>query len=228
MPDFNLKNFEGEKRQKLYEIIKAMLLISVLCLVLILLMPIVNSEKFRDFVQSLGPLAPLAIIFYIVASHIFVPLSATPGVLLGIAILGIYQAIFCLYLAGIISSTINFYISRKFGRKWVIKLAGEKIMKEIDDFVAVFGSQALILSRLFGFTFFDIISYAAGLTGMNFKKYFIITLLFSSISNITVIFLFKDVDFSSATGFALWVGFPLMAMAAFSVFIKKYLKTRNN
>ena len=112
MLKFGLKNLGGERWQKLYKVAKALLLILALCLIVILLMPIINSEKFRDFVQSFGPLAPLAIILYIVISHVFAPLSGTPAVLLGVALFGIYQAMLYLYLAGIISSVINFYVGR--------------------------------------------------------------------------------------------------------------------
>ncbi|MDP2926858.1 MAG: VTT domain-containing protein [bacterium] len=226
MVRFGFKNLGNEKLHKLYEIVKILLVILVLYLVLGLLIPILTSQDFRRFVQSLGPAAPLIVILYIVISHVFAPLAGTPGVLLGVAVFGIYQTMFYLYLASAVSAAINFYISRRFGRKWVIRLVGEKTMAEINDFVGVFGTQILILSRLFGFAIFEVISYAAGLTNIDFRKYFLITLVFSSVSNLVFAFLFRDVDFSSGNSLILWLGILLVSGLIFSLFIKKYLSKR--
>lgn len=208
----------------MYKVIKILLVVFVLYLALGLLIPILTSEQFKNFVQSLGPAAPLVVILYIVISHVFAPLAGTPGVLLGVSVFGIYETMLYLYLAGLVSAVINFYISRIFGRKWVVKLVGEKTMKEIDEFVIVFGTQVLILSRLFGFAIFEVISYAAGLTNIDFKKYFLITLIFSSVPNLIFAFLFRDVDFSFGNNLILWLGILLISGLIFSLFVKKYLK----
>lgn len=224
MVRFGFKNLGNGKLHKLYGIVKVLLVIIVLYLVLGLLIPVLTSQNFRKFVQSLGPAAPLVIILYIVVSHVFAPLAGTPGVLLGVAVFGIYQTMFYLYLAGIVSAAVNFYISRRFGRKWVVKLVGEKTMTEINDFVGAFGTQILILSRLFGFAIFEVISYAAGLTNIDFKKYLLITLIFSSVPNLVFTFLFRDADFSSGNNLILWLGTLLISGLIFSLFVKKYLK----
>lgn len=212
------------KKEKLQEIVKVLLVIVVLTLALRWLIPAINSPEFRVLVEKLGPFGPLVIVFYVVLSHVFAPLAGTPGLLLGVAAFGFYKTSIYTYLAGLISSTISFYISRRFGRKWVTRLVGKKTMTEIDNFVEVSGTKALILSRVFGFSLFDVISYAAGLTKIDFKKYFSITAVFSLIPSLIIIFLFKDADFSSKLNLLIWFGILVITGIIFSFFIRKSWK----
>jgi len=91
-----------------------------------ILIPLIISEGFKDFTASLGFFGYFIVIGYTVLSHVFAPLAGTPGVLLGVTIYGVKTGMFLLYIASLISATINFWISKKFGRKLVIKLVGEK------------------------------------------------------------------------------------------------------
>jgi len=213
-------------RKKLWEIGKILLLIMVLSIALNWLIPTLTSEEFKSFIERLGPFGPLIVIFYTVFSHILAPLAGTPGVLLSIAVFGIYRTLLYIYFASLISACVNFYISRKFGRSWVIKLVGKRTMQEIDGFVEAFGTQILILSRVFGFALFEVISYAAGLTSITFRRYLLITAIFSLIPNSIFAFLFRDIDFSSGNNLIIWLGTLVITGIIFSFFLQRYSKKR--
>ena len=191
-----------------------------------ILIPLIISEGFKDFTASLGFFGYFIVIGYTVLSHVFAPLAGTPGVLLGVTIYGVKTGMFLLYIASLISATINFWISKKFGRKLVTKLVGEKSMKEVDEFTSVEGKQVLIISRLFGFPIFEFISYAAGLTNISFKDYFIITAIASIFTNIAAYLVFKNINFQSETGIMIWIGSIVGAGIIFGFFIKSYLKKK--
>ena len=193
-----------------------------------ILIPLIISEGFKDFTASLGFFGYFIVIGYTVLSHVFAPLAGTPGVLLGVTIYGVKTGMFLLYIASLISATINFWISKKFGRKLVTKLVGEKQMKEVDEFTSVEGKQVLIISRLFGFPIFEFISYAAGLTNISFKDYFIITAIASIFTNIAAYLVFKNINFQSETGIMIWIGSIVGAGIIFGFFIKSYLKKKRN
>src|SRR3989344_4034652 len=116
---------------KLKSLIQAIVMVSVLVIAFNFLLPSITSEEFKLFVTSLGIFAPLIVILYTVTSHVFAPVAGSPGVVLSMAIFGIYQTVFYLYVASLISSVINFWISRRFGRKWVSKFVGNPAMTEI-------------------------------------------------------------------------------------------------
>jgi len=209
------------------EIIKITAIVVILYIVLkMILIPLVVSDRFKEFTVSLGFFGYFIVIGYTVLSHVFAPLAGTPGVLLGVTIYGIKTGMFLLYVAGLISASINFWISRKFGRKMVIKLVGEKSMNEVDEFTSVEGKQVLLISRLLGFPIFEFISYAAGLTTISFKDYFIITAIASIFTNIASYLVFRNINFQSETGIMIWIGSIVLAGIIFGFFIKSYLKKK--
>jgi len=214
------------KKETLWKVGEVLLVVAVFLLALKWLIPSLTSKEFREFVEGLGVLGPLIVISYIVLSHIFAPLSGTPAVLLGVAVFGVYQTMFYLYIASMISAVTNFWISRRFGRSWVTKLVGRKTMDEVDRSVEASGTKILILSRLLGFALFEVISYAAGLTRIRFKKYFFITLIFTIVPNSVFAYIFKGTDFSSKQGLLLWLGTIVIVGVIFSIFIKRLIKKR--
>lgn len=193
-----------------------------------ILLPTITSPQFENFTQSLGVFGYLIIIGYVVVSHVFAPIAGTPGVALGITIYGIKTGMWLLYFGSLISASINFAISKQFGRPWVEKLAGKQSMRNIDEFAAIEGKQVMIISRLFGFALFDFISYAAGLTKLKYKEYILITAVFSLIPNLITQFIFKDLDFGSEKGILVWVVSIGLAGIVFSFIIRHYLQKHNN
>ncbi|HUV72071.1 MAG TPA: VTT domain-containing protein [Clostridia bacterium] len=203
-------------------ILKIIILIILVSAAVQWLLPAVTSEKFQSYVEGLGVFAPLVIILYTVVSHVFAPVSGSPGVLLGFAIFGVIQTSVYLYVASLISATINFYIARVFGREWVEKLAGKRAMSDVDDFIAASGRKMLALSRVFGFPIFEVISYAAGLTKMSFKNYFLITVVFSAIPSVAFVVMFRDADFTKPANMFLWVGALIVIGLIFTFVLKRY------
>lgn len=211
------------------EILKAAGIVVFLLVALkVILIPLITSEGFKDFTASLGFFGYFIVIGYVVLSHVFAPLAGTPGVLLGVTIYGVKTGMFLLYIGSLISATINFWISKKFGRKLITRLVGEKSMKEIDEFTSVEGKQVLIISRLLGFPIFDFISYAAGLTNISFKSYIIITAIASIFTNIAAYLVFKNINFQSETGIMIWIGSIVGAGIVFGFFLKTYLKKKKS
>lgn len=211
------------KKQKFWKWGKVLFAILILFLILQFLTSAFSFEGLRNKIEKLGIFGPLVIIGYIAVSHILAPMAGTPGVVASAILFGIYQTVFYLYVAGLISATINFWISRKFGRKWVVRLAGKKSMAEIDEFVDVFGAKILIVSRLFGFAFFEVISYAAGFTIISFRKYFLITLIFSAAPAFAFAFLFQDLSFFSWQTILIWLAAITITGSIFTFFIKHFV-----
>ena len=164
---------------------------------------IFESTAFHEFIDSSEHFGAIAIIFYIIMSHVIAPIGAFPAIVVSIASYGIFKTALYLYGAGIISSIINFFIARRLGRNWTSRLLGQKTSFEIQQLVDKTGNSLLIVGRLFGFSAFEIISYAAGLTSISFLHYFLITAIFSipsyalflifpasSAGNIKIVFLY--------------------------------------
>jgi uncharacterized membrane protein YdjX (TVP38/TMEM64 family) len=189
-------------------------------------LPAVTSPLFQQYVAGLGILAPLIVIVYTVISHVFAPVSGSPGVLLGFALYGVINGTILLYIASLISATINFYIARKLGRKWTERLAGKKSMEDIDKFVETSGTKVLIISRVFGFPIYEVISYAAGLTKMSFNRYLTITAVFGAIPSVIFVLFFKDTDFTKPANMIMWLGILIIVGVIFTYFLRKHMLSR--
>lgn len=77
----------------------------------------------------------------------------------------------------VIGSVIAFYIARFGGKPIVAKLIGEKWLNRVDKWVERNGTIAIFFTRLVPIIPFDLISYMAGVTKLEFKYYFLATML---------------------------------------------------
>lgn len=211
-------------QEKTFVVVKILLILILTSIFSWWVFPQITSEGFQNIVKQSGHLGPLVLIIYIVLSHVFVPLSATPVVILSYGLFGVVATSIYVYVAGLISATINFYIARKFGRVLVERLAGKKSMESIDDFATKSGNKVLIISRLFGFPIYDVISYAAGLTEISFKNYFIITAVFGAIPAVIFLLFLKDVDLTQPRNFIILTGVVILVGVLFAYLLKQYFK----
>ncbi|MEM5799279.1 MAG: VTT domain-containing protein [Candidatus Aenigmatarchaeota archaeon] len=74
-------------------------------------------------------------------------------------------------------ATIAFFISRYFGRRFVIKILGKEWINEVDKWINEHGTKAILIARIVPMIPFDLISYVSGLTRMGFKEYIIATII---------------------------------------------------
>lgn len=172
------------------EALKVAVIILVMSFIAVVVSEKLKTETFQQKVEIMGLWGPVVIIFYIAASHIVVPLAGTPGTVVALSVYGLVKGWILIYLGSLISASVNFYIARVLGRKWVIRLAGKDSVRKIDKFVNVMGTKLLIMARLVGFPLYEFISYAVGFTNMSFTKYFVITATLSLISGTIISILF--------------------------------------
>lgn len=188
--------------------------------------PYVETDEFKGYIKQLGAWGYVIVIGYTIISHIFAPLSGTPAVFLGVGLYGIHGGMFLLYVASLISATINFLLARKYGRNIVLKFGGKKALSQIDTFASLEGIEAIIIFRTVGISFFDIVSYAAGLTKISYKQYIVITAVFGLIPNLLIQFAFRNTDLTSPEGAVIWLLFLVAAAIGSGALIWQYVKRR--
>lgn len=100
-------------------------------------------------------------------------------------------------------------------------------MKEVDEFAALEGKKVLWISRILGFSIFELISYAAGLTKISFKDYFLITFVTSTFINIGSYLVFKNINLQTENGIFIWVGTMAGTGIIFGLLVKFYLSNKS-
>ncbi len=125
-------------------------------------------------------LAPIISIFLRTAAIVIAPIPGTPIDLLNLAFFGKMAGFIYAEISIILGSCINFFIARKFGEPVVKKFISlEKIHIWEERINQKSGFWGLVFIRMATILIFDYISYVAGLTKMNFRKFFITSLLSS-------------------------------------------------
>ncbi|KKT78335.1 MAG: hypothetical protein UX31_C0003G0061 [Candidatus Nomurabacteria bacterium GW2011_GWA1_46_11] len=135
-----------------------------------------GTENIRQIVAGAGVFGPVIFIILLSLTYIIAPLSGTPFFFSGFALFGKAFVIYS-YMAVLLGMTVNFWISRLWGRQVVTKLVGQENMKEIDAFTKNYGVKMLIFLRVAQGNLADFISYAYGLTNIKFVTYFLVSAL---------------------------------------------------
>ena len=130
-------------------------------------------EQSLDWIDSLGPLAPIAfIVIYIVAAVLFI--SGTALTLGAGAIFGIVKGTIFVSAGSVLGAGAAFLVGRYIARERVAKIVeGNPKFKAVDEAVAQEGWKIVGLTRLSPIFPFVVLNYAFGLTKVKFWDYFL-------------------------------------------------------
>lgn len=134
----------------------------------------IPQENIRLFLDRVGLWGPTIFILLMLTTNVIAPLSGTPLMFAGFYAFG-SNVVFLTMFADFISSITNFWIARRWGRSFVKKFVGRGNVEKIDKLTQHHGLAALLLLRIFQGGIGDFISYAAGLTSIQFTPYLIIS-----------------------------------------------------
>lgn len=136
------------------------------------------GTKMRQWIEGAGVWAPLVFVGLKASTYVVAPLSGTPVKLAGGALFGFWEGAALGLTGDLLGGSINFWIARLFRDKAITRLSGRKAIKQIDDLTEhVGGWRALVAARLFLSSLYDFISYAAGLSKLPFKQFFLVSFL---------------------------------------------------
>jgi uncharacterized membrane protein YdjX (TVP38/TMEM64 family) len=137
-----------------------------------------GAEKIRGLVEGAGVWAPAVFILLKASTYVFAPLSGTPLKITAGALFGLWEGVLYTTLGDVLGGCLNFWIARLFGRPAIRRFAGAKGIKQVDETVEhVGGWKALFVARLVLSSLYDFISYAAGLSNLQFKHYLWVTVV---------------------------------------------------
>lgn len=128
----------------------------------------------RNFIAQFGPWGPIVFILLAQIPYIVAPINGIPFLIAGYYLFGV-NMIFLMYPTAMLGFTINFYISRRWGKPFLAKFIDQKSLKKIDGLAQKHGALTLIAFRVLQGGLGDYVSYAYGLTKISFKKYFLIS-----------------------------------------------------
>lgn len=134
-----------------------------------------NFDSMRSFIAQYGTWAMLVSGLLMIFQSLAAPLPAFFITLTNANLFGWWQGCILSFVSSMLGAALCFYIARILGRDVVEKICTKGALKQIEDFFAKYGKKCILIARLLPFISFDVVSYAAGLTAMDFWGFFIAT-----------------------------------------------------
>lgn len=122
-------------------------------------------------VESFGVLAPVFFILLTSISNVIPPLAITVLWLLGIILFGPFWGFVYSYIANIVGSCINYWITRVWGRRLIFRFTGQEGLDRINKYTHVTKAKDILMLKIFSGAASDYISYAAGLARLPFRVF---------------------------------------------------------
>lgn len=134
-----------------------------------------DIDSVVEYLRSYGPQAAAVSAALMVLQSVAAPIPAFVITLSNAVVFGWWQGAILSWSSAMVGAALCFYIARILGRDAVAHFVTSGALQTIDKFFERFGAHAILICRLLPFISFDYVSYAAGLTGMSFRKFFIAT-----------------------------------------------------
>lgn len=167
-----------------------------------------------EFIDEYGTYAMLVSAGLMVFQSVIAPLPAFLITFANANLFGWWQGAILSWASAMLGAAVCFFISRILGRDSVEKLTSKAGLENIDRFFDKYGKHSILIARLLPFMSFDIVSYAAGLTSMDFVPFFIAT----GIGQLPATIIYSYVG-GMLTGGARLLVTGLLMMFALSIFI---------
>lgn len=216
------------KIKKTFDIKSAIFaLLAVVCVGLALgfLFNYLGIDKIKEFVSLSGIFGPIIFILSLTLTIIFAPLGGEVLLLSGGVLFGFWPGVVYIAISGFIGATVNFWISRIYGKRLVTKLIGADNFHKLNEITSkITDKNPLVILPLMATTAFDYISYAAGLTDIAFSKYFLVVILSTCIN--VPIYVGLGTNLIQPNGIFLKVFVGLVFIALVSIFIENIWRRR--
>ena len=146
--------------------------IALTFVIIVILINKYGMAQLRANVDKMGVWAPLGL-FALRFSSVVIP--ALPGTAYSIAagsLLGFQEGLLGVCLSDFFSCSLSFWLSRRYGRRLVSKLIGERFMDRVDRLSQRHLERNFFLMTAFMMTsFFDFVAYGVGLAQASWKKF---------------------------------------------------------
>lgn len=183
-----------------------------------------DVDAVAAYIRSFGVWAMAVSFLLMVLQSLAAPIPAFLLTFANAAIFGWWQGAILSWTSAMAGAAVCFGIARLLGRDTVVRLTHGGSLEQVDAFFERYGRNAILIMRLLPFVSFDLVSYAAGLTGMGFAAFFAAT----GIGQLPATLIYSYVGGMLTGGTRLVVTglLILFALSALVVLIKKLVDAR--
>ncbi|MDW8201185.1 MAG: VTT domain-containing protein, partial [Cyanobacteriota bacterium SKYGB_h_bin112] len=129
-------------------------------------------EQVRANVDQLGIWAPLIVLLLRLSSIVIPALPGTAYSILAGTLFGFVEGLIVITIADLLACTTNFWIAKRYGRRIVQRLVGQRFMGKVDRLSRRYlESNFFLLTGVLMTGLFDFACYAVGLTRMPWRSF---------------------------------------------------------
>jgi len=164
--------------------IKSIKTIIILCIIIAFIIflgfslfkNLTDIHQIKETIQSFGIYGPLAMIAIMIIIHLFGFITQIPIIIAGGFTFGIINGAIYSIIGFIIGGAITFFIARKLGRPFVIKVVSKEAMTKFNNYDGL--KRDIMLFIFFLAPLFpDAMCYVAGLTNIKYSRFLTISVL---------------------------------------------------
>lgn len=184
-----------------------------------------DLDSIKGYILSFGIWAPVVSFLLMIFQSIIAPLPAFLITFSNAALFGWVYGALLSWASAMAGAALCFFLARYLGREFVEKMTSKFALENIDTYFKEHGKNTILIARLLPFISFDIVSYAAGLTSMSFRSFFIAT----GIGQLPATLIYSyagEMLTGSAKTFVMGL-LILFAMSALAVLLKKIFGTKH-
>lgn len=181
-----------------------------------------SSTNISEFISRVGVFAPLLYILIQIAGQIFAPLSTSALFVAGFILFGKSAVVYSI-ITWLISSIINFYLAKRYGKKILRIFIGEEGILKIENIAKRIDTKKFFMLRLSTFYINDFASYAFGLTNITFTKYYLATILSMIPWSIVMVLVMKNGESIILTTIKIFISMIPFALLSY-FFLKRNRK----
>ena len=131
-----------------------------------------DTGAVAEYIRSFGAWAVAVSFALMILQSLAAPIPAFLITFANAAVFGWWQGAILSWTSAMAGAVVCFFIARILGRDAVAHFATRGALATVDRFFDKYGKNAILICRLLPFMSFDLVSYAAGLTGMGFWGFF--------------------------------------------------------
>ncbi len=141
----------------------------------------IGHDRIIQWIDSLGVWGPVMIVGIRILTSIFPIFTWTPWYIASGYLFGLEDAFIYNSIWNVIWIIVSFFIARRYGLPVVRRIIGQESTEKIIELLDSFNSpKTFAISRSLFFFIDDIRNYAAGMSRIWFRRYFIISLVVTS------------------------------------------------
>jgi|SRR3989344_4942749 len=211
------------RREKIIEVIWFVIVI----VLFIISIKMIRSGELQSQIASFGIWAPLIIFFLKSSTLIVAPLGGTPLYIISGALFGGIKGLVICFAGDIFGSSVCFFLSRRYGAKVLNFFAGPQNVEKVLNTVNIISTTKSFIKARLGFVSMpELLSYAAGLSCINFWTFSFINALFYLPVDFGLVFLGTRLAEIGAKYYLLLpVLISLVALSGFLMLYKDYQKS---